>query len=128
MTNYCVDTHAVVWYLTANANLSAKAKQVLDKIFAGQARGYMSIIVLLELFHIGLKHPSFSFPKTVKTLRRPNILIVPLAKDVLAACYRLPKELEIHDRIIAATTMLTKSILITKDPAFSRLSKIKVIW
>lgn len=128
MTKYCIDTHALVWYFTGQTALSRTAKKGIDAVFAGRAQGYLSIIVLLELLHMSFKRPSFAFSRVLGQLRRPQITIVPLDKIILTRCYRLPQALEIHDRIIAATTQATGSVLITKDPVFGRVSTLCTLW
>lgn len=128
MTLYCLDTHAIVWYFTGQTALSPRAKEAIDAVFFGRAHGYISIIVLLELLHLSFKHPSFSFPVILRKLRQRNIFIVPVDKPLLTICYRLPVYLEIHDRVIAATAKRSKSVLVTKDAAFTRVSDISILW
>lgn len=128
MTPYCLDTHAIVWYFTGQTTLSRRAKEGIDDVFSGRAHGYISIIVLLELLHMSFKHSSFSFPVILRKLRQRNIFIVPVDKPLLTICYRLPRVLEIHDRIIAATAKATGSVLITKDPIFDRVPKLSILW
>jgi PIN domain nuclease of toxin-antitoxin system len=47
--HYVLDTHALIWYLTANPRLSAAAKRALDEIDAGKAIGVVSVMVLAEI-------------------------------------------------------------------------------
>lgn len=46
---YVLDTHALIWYLTANPRLSAAAKSAFDEIDAGKAIGIVSVMVLAEI-------------------------------------------------------------------------------
>lgn len=127
-SNYCLDTHPLVWYFTGQKTLSQQAKQVLDDIFTGKATAFIPTIVLLEAFHVSMKKKEFLFPLFLQRLRLSTISIVPLDKVVLSACFRLPKRLSIHDRIIAATALVSKGILITKDPQIKSITKIKTLW
>src|SRR3990172_13347885 len=115
LVKYCLDTHPLVWYFIGQKTLSNNAKKVLDEIFSGKATGIISSIVLLETFHISLKKKSFIFTKFLKKLRHPNIIIIPLDKVVLSACFKLSADLDIHDRIIVATSVVNNCVLITKD-------------
>lgn len=125
---YCLDTHPLIWYFTGQKTLSANAKKILDEIFSGKSTGYMSTIVFLEAFHLSLKKKSFIFPDFLKNLRLSNIIAVPLDKVILSFCYTLSPELDIHDRVIAATAIVNNSILVTKDPNLQKFKKIKTLW
>ncbi len=127
-SNYCFDTHPLIWYFLGQKTLSNKAKQILDSIFLNKVTCYIASIVLLEAFHLGLKQPKFNFAKFFQTLRISNIIIVPLDKVVLTSCFNLPKNLDIHDRIICATAIATKSTLVTKDATIQKIKSVKYIW
>jgi|SRR3990172_12243209 len=126
--NFCLDTHPLVWYFTGQKTLSRKAKQIIDEVFAGKNQCFISVIVLLELFHLSLKVRKFSFPQLFKTLQLFNIVIVPLDKVVLSSCFALPKDLDIHDRIIASTSKVNDCILITKDKTLLNVQFLKTVW
>ena len=125
---YCLDTHPLIWYFTGQKTLSPKIKSILDDVFLKAVPCLIPTIVLLESFHLSLKHDKFYFPAFLKELRIPNLTIVPLDKIVLSYCYRLPKNLNIHDRVVAATTMATKSTLITKDQLLRNTLGLKTTW
>lgn len=125
---YCVDTHALIWYFTGQKTLSLKAQEVLNEIFAGKYRCYVASIVLLEAFHVSLKHKKFHFPKFLKALQLSNIIIVPLDQVVLLTCFRLPKDLNIHDRVVVSTAIVNKSTLVTKDEHMRKISSVKTLW
>jgi PIN domain nuclease of toxin-antitoxin system len=57
-----------------------------------------------------------------------NYKIVPFDVDLLEFAIPL-KELEIHDRLILATAILTNSVLISKDRMLNaRNTNIEVLW
>lgn len=125
---YCLDTHPLIWYFTGQKTLSTDAKDALDDIFSGKADCFISSIVLLETFHLSIKKKSFNFLTFLKQIRLSNVIIVPLDKVILSACYRLPKNLDIHDRVITATSLVSNSFLITKDPTIRKLREIETLW
>lgn len=125
---YSLDTHPLVWYFTGEKTLSPKAKNVLDEVFLEKIFCFLSSIVLLEVFHLSLRKKGFVFSKFLKKLKHPNIIIVPLDKLVLLECYKLPKNLGIHDRVIVATATVNKCLLITKDKEIRSLPRLKTLW
>lgn len=125
---YCFDTHAIAWYFTGQKTLSSRAKKLLDQVFSQDATAFISSIVLLETFHLSLKKETFIFSQFLKVIRLPNIIIVPLDKVVLSKCFLLPKNLEIHDQVIAATALVNGCLLVTKDPEMKRIPNLKTIW
>lgn len=127
-SNYSLDTHPLVWYFTGQKTLSPKAKKVLDEIFSEQVSCFLSSIVLLEAFHSSLKQKRFVFSKFLRNLRHQNIVIVPLDKVVLSECYKLPRSLSIHDRVIVATAKVNNCVLITKDKAIQKVPRLKIVW
>jgi len=117
-----------IWYFTGQKTLSSKAKRILDEVFLGKYACFIPAIVLLETFHISLKIKKFIFPGFIKKLRLTNVIIVPLDKVILDQCYKLPKNLDIHDRIILATAMVNKCVLLTKDKELKQVSRSKTLW
>lgn len=128
LPKYCLDTHPLVWYFTGQKTLSLKACAILDELFSGKITCFIPIIVLLEIFHLSLKFKKFNFHRFLKAIKLPNIIIVPLDRVILETCFALPKNLEIHDRIIVATSNTNECILVTKDRDLHDLSSLKVIW
>jgi len=127
-SKFCLDTHPLIWYFLGQKTLSSKAKQIIGKIFSIETICYIPSIVILEAFHLSLKQPKFNFTKFFTSLRISNVIIVPLDKIILTACFNLPKNLNTHDRIICATSLATKSILVTKDETIRKLTAIKSVW
>lgn len=125
---YCLDTHPLIWYVTASPTLSSKAKTIIDDVLSGKAYGYISTITLIEAFQLSLKKKLFKFSQFLKTLRQHTIVIVPLDKAVLTACYKLSSKLDIHDRVIVATAKVVEAALVTKDEKIRKLPDIKTIW
>lgn len=126
---YSIDTHPIIWYFKQQKTLSLTAKNLLEKIFIGNANCYIASNVLLEIFHFSLKpKKKFNFLAFLRELTRENINIVALDKRVLSVCYKLPANLQLHDRVITATALITNSTLITKDPEIRKIKSIKTVW
>jgi hypothetical protein len=58
--------------------------------------------------------------------RNASYQIVPFDTDLLRTTMRLPG-LELHDRVITATAMLTNSVLVSRDREI-RASGVTVVW
>ncbi len=128
LPKYCFDTHPLVWYFRESKTLSEKAKQILDEAFTGDSVSFIPSIVLLEAFHISLKDRKFVFSKFVDFLKKAEFIIIPLEEEVLRTCFVLPKEINIHDRIVISTAKMSGSRLVTKDRVLRSLFPLETIW
>lgn len=129
MDAYCCDTHALIWYSTADKALSSKARILLYSLIEkNQKRLIVPSIAILEAYHKNLKRQLLDFRKLLNHLKKPNIRIASLDEKVLNACYGLPGKIEIHDRVIAATALTYDCPLITKDKTLRRYSPLKTVW
>lgn len=125
---YCLDAHPLIWYFTGQKILSQNAKKILDQLFSQEVVGFISSIVLLEIFHLSLKKERFIFSQFLKAIRLPNIIIVPLDKVILSKCFLLPKKLDIHDRVIVATALVNNAVILSKDSDFKMIPNLKTVW
>lgn len=85
-------------------------------------------MAILEAYYISLKYKDFIFSNFLKTINRPNIKIISFDRKVLAQSVELPKEIDIHDRIIVATAIVTNTPLVTKDRILRRNFPLETIW
>lgn len=128
MDNYSLDTHALVWYIRGHKTLSIRSKNLIREIFEGNANCFISSIAVLEAYYISLKHKDFIFSNFLEDINRNNIQIVPFDQRVLTQSLELPEAMDIHDRIIVATSIVTNSRLITKDKILRSLFPLETIW
>lgn len=131
MELFCIDTHSLIWYAGGNTKqLGKKVFEILKKCEQENTTVELLVptLVVLEIFHFTLKRPDTKFTDFLNALSSMNANIVPFDEHVLKACYRLPKKLDIHDRIIAATAIVYDCSLITKDKTLTNLILPKVVW
>jgi len=130
MKSYVVDTHAVVWYLTDDARLGKKARQILE---TDSNQLILPAIVLAEARYIAeRKRVPISFPDILAAITTdPRCIVYPI--DILTVFY-LPEGLNIHDSLILVTALLCRDLLkqeihiLTKDEAIKESGLIPTVW
>jgi PIN domain nuclease of toxin-antitoxin system len=133
MPGVVVDTHTVVWFLSRDPRLSAKARDVLRSTTA--AGGIINIpsICLVELTYLVEKGrlPAAARDELIQALDDPAspCSLMPLDRAVTDAL-ELVKRSEVPDlpdRIVAATAVALGAILISRDGKI-RASEVQTIW
>jgi PIN domain nuclease of toxin-antitoxin system len=128
-TDITLDTHSLLWYLDSDYHnrLSNKALEVISEAELSSII-YVPIISLAEALHqIDKQRFNITWDKLMSSIRNNEAYeIVPLNEDVLDKAVSL-KGLEIHDRLIVATALVTDSVLVSKDKEI-RATGLKVIW
>jgi len=124
-----LDTHTLLWYLDSDYNnrLSNTAFEVISEAeLSGTI--YVPIISLAEALHqIDKQRFNITWDGLISSIRNNEAYkIVPLNEDVLYKSVSL-KGLEIHDRLIVATALVTDSTLVSKDKEI-RATGLNVIW
>ena len=124
-----LDTYAFIWYLDKNLNhkLSPKALKAVKEAEETDTI-YIPIIVLMEILYLIEKgRVNLSFHKLLLNLEESiNYEIVPFDNRLLKIAETI-KGLEVHDRLILATAVLTGSPLVSSDRQI-HAKGIKVIW
>ena len=128
LPKYSFDTHTLIWYFKDSKTLSKEAKLILDDAFLGNSVAFVSSMVLLEAFHISLKDKHFLFPEFIEFLSRAGFIVISLDEEILKIGYELPKNINIHDRTIISTAILTGSKLVTKDGILRSAFPLETIW
>lgn len=125
-----IDTHALIWYLTADKKLSRKAKHIIEEAIKDKRRLIISIVVLMEvLVLVEKKKLKFTWEEfNQKISEFPNLIIYPIGTDVFEVMKNVGETLELHDRILVATAIIHKAVIISKDPEILSLKDIKTVW
>lgn len=127
---YVADTHALYWYLKDASRLSAAADAVFRLAESGNAVIVIPAIVVTELYFLTVKHGA---PLLLSRLlgdltRTSEFAFSDLGMAQLIALERLPEVPEIHDRLIAAESLLWRAPILTKDSVLRRASAVETIW
>ncbi len=130
MSLYVADTHALVWYLTDDRQLSKRAGAFFEAADGGQAHIYVSTMVLAEIMYLSEKRrTTVRYDETVRHLsQNPNYTIVDVTLEVLESAKQLHGAAEIFDRLIAATAVIYNAKLITRDTTLSSLEGVECVW
>jgi PIN domain nuclease of toxin-antitoxin system len=128
-TKITVDAHSLIWFLDVDLKykLSDSALKAIRKA-QEESVIYVPIIAIMEIVYLierGRINTSFDDFMSIIELNR-NFQIIPLNTELLKIAISL-QGLEIHDRLILATAIMTDSILVSKDMTI-RAKGINVIW
>lgn len=131
MTSYITDTHSLIWFMTNDANLSNKAKNIFLKADNAQVYIFIPCIVLFELLYLTEKKKvtvNFGNFLTKLSLSK-NYKIEPLCLPVIEKSRLIPREkiADPWDRLIAATSMYLNLPLITKDKKLQSIG-LNTVW
>lgn len=127
---YVVDTHALIWRLTASDKLSSQAAAVFDAAERGETILVISAIVVAELYYANQKWRLFpNFADTYADLKtKPYFEFIPLSADNVLDFERDSSVPEMHDRIIAGLARRLNAPLLTADQVIAQAQVAKVVW
>ncbi|GET40603.1 type II toxin-antitoxin system VapC family toxin [Microseira wollei] len=115
---FLLDTHAFLWYLLGDSNLSSKAKEAIDT----KTGWYFSIASLWEIsikINLGKLQLNRPFQDLRLELQYINIQLLPIAFEDIQLYANLPlHHRDPFDRILVAQAMNHSLVLISRDGAF----------
>lgn len=125
-----LDTHALVWLASDQEQLSGRGKALIrdsaGRLFMS-AISSLEIAILVKRSRLQLPLPPERF--VVECLRHHGITEIPVDSTVAMAAAALP---DIHndpfDRIIAATAIVHRLELLSKDAVLPRYPGLHVAW
>lgn len=128
---YTVDTHALLWFITADQKLSAQAKKALSD---PSAILLIPSIVLAEASFLVRKKkvPVSEDELREAVLSDPDRLKISLLDATLAL--GLPRGLEMHDAIIVGAALAYErdhhepAVVITKDRHIRESGLVRTLW
>ncbi len=126
---YVVDTHALFWYLTGDARLSAAARAAIDRRRDGAGVVLVSVISVAELYYVNAKAGGpLDFRRELEGLVRGGVEVVPVVAEDVFLFEQLGKVPEMHDRIIAALAVRRGASLVTRDGDLADVAGVPVVW
>ena len=125
---YLLDTHALIWSLEANPQLSIKAQEIIEN---NHNTIYVSIVSLWEIaikISIGKLKLSQSLDVVIKLLAQHNIEILTVQSEHILTVLNLPFEhRDPFDRLLIAQALTEKMKFISNEALFLRYG-VNRIW
>ncbi|MCI2425219.1 type II toxin-antitoxin system VapC family toxin [Candidatus Acetothermia bacterium] len=128
---FVTDTHSLVWHVTGDPKLSARAKGVFRKVDNFEDYIFIPCIVFFELLYlVEKKRIAVDFDNFLAMVSSSkNYRIEPLCLPIIEKSRGIPRErvADPWDRLIAATSQYLNFPLITRDETL-RETGLEVIW
>ena len=127
--DHVTDTHSIVQYFTDDHRLSHHALEVFEKTIEEGAI-IIPAVVLAEIMYIADKGKiTLTFDETLQKIDTyENFSIAALDLEILKVAEKIKLNLEMHDKLIVATTLYYKASLITRDPLITKSGACTTIW
>ena len=127
---FITDTHALVWFIEGNRQLSIPARNALAD---PRAEIVIPTIVLVEVLFLYSKKRIKVELNQIRSqiINARNCTVYPLDEEVVS---HIPLNLDIHDAIICATAIVFRDLLghevkiVTKDEAIIKAGIVETVW
>lgn len=126
---YICDTHALIFYMTNK--LPEKLNSIFSDVENQKAVVYVPSIVIAETLHLIRRGKiDIDVKDMFSRLEKSSnyFVIVPLDTAILKLLPEIKKVSELHDKIIIATALLYKSVLITRDKEIVKSKHVETLW
>lgn len=130
MTQACIDTHALVWYLSRPKRLGRAAARLLRAADAGRAEIFVPAIVLVELTLLREAGRNVIGIAQVEALlaAQPAFQLQPLEMTQAREFALLESLADPFDRLIVAAARGAGVRLISADPSIDESALVETIW
>ena len=121
MKGYLIDTHALIWFLVGQADLSQRARSVIE---SPAQRRFASVVSLWEiqiLRGLGRIKTDWAFMDWVEPLAVHQIEILPLSVGHLDKLGELPMlHRDPFDRLLVAQALSEELVFVSRDKVIER--------
>lgn len=127
------DTHAALWLLFGDPQLSTVAKNFIDRAAATRRKIALAPISLAEVVYLIEKNrlPASAFDDLRNALANPNHVLeeAPFTVEVVEFMRQVPRAEvpDMPDRIVAATGLFFGVPVVSRDGRI-RASKVQTVW
>ena len=130
MKTVCIDTHALVWYLSKPKKLARSAARILRDADVGRATVLVPAIVAIELSMIrelGRKTPGVPELEALLAMQ-PAFEFLPLDLEQAKEFAAVSSIADPFDRMVVAAARAAQVPLITADEEIQESSLVDVVW
>jgi len=133
MPSVVVDTHTIVWHLSRDARLSARAAGTLNAANSAGDPIHVPSICLVEVIYLVEKGrlPAAARERLFRALDDPRagFLIAPLDRLIVEAMQSVNRDEvpDLPDRVVAATAVALRVPVVSRDRKI-RASNVESIW
>jgi len=126
----CIDTHALVWYLSQPRRLARSARRFLREADGGRAAVLVPAIVAIELSLLRETGRNTVGPPQLEALVRaqPAFTVLPLDLAQAMEFALLQSVRDPFDRMILAAARVAGAPLITADGAIHASALVETVW
>ncbi|MBI3536393.1 MAG: type II toxin-antitoxin system VapC family toxin [Chloroflexi bacterium] len=127
---YILDTHALVWYVTADKRLGQGARTALESVDAGDNQAIIPIIVFGEILYLEeRKRISVKLDELIERVKtNDNYVIAPLTLEIVNEARKVKEVAELFDRMIVATALVYNGVLVTRDLVLRKAKEVETVW
>ena len=127
---FVVDTHALWWYLRSPERLTAAASTAFRLAETGNATIVVPAIAVAEFYFLSVKLGQPIAPaRLLETLAAVDrVELSDLGRAQLEFLDQFPEISEMHDRLIAAESMVLDAPVITRDSTLSASPQVETVW
>lgn len=127
---FVADTHALWWYLRSPEKLPAAASAVFRLAETGNATIVVPAIAVAELYFLSVKlGQPFAPSRLLDALSSVgDFELSDLGQAQLEKLDRLTEIPEMHDRLIAAESIVLDAPALTRDGTLVASAKIETVW
>lgn len=113
-----------------NRRLSQAVKAIFNNAELGDTIIFIPAIVFSEILYLSEKQRiEISLHEVAEYLKRyPNYKEYPLSFDVIKSAAQITDIKELHDRLIAGTSLFLNLSLITNDPVIQASEFVDTVW
>ena len=124
------DTHTLWWYLRSSQRLSRDAGNIIQSAKDGNGTIIVPAIVVAELYYLSVRERQ---PINVSALLEDLaaetwIELTDLGPAQLEYLGRFPEIPEMHDRLIAAESVIRSAPLLTVDRLLTASGQVETLW
>lgn len=123
-----LDTHVWIWLNSHSRDLSAAAAKAIDEadVVGVPAISLWEVAMLSAYKRIELNQPLLPWLREACEL--PNVRVLPLTPEIVAASVELTLHGDPSDRLITATAKIHQCSLVTADGKITESGLVPVIW